>query len=419
VHASHEVGKSLCAAVAVGWWLDVHPPGTAFVVTSAPTAPQVRAILWREIARLHARGGLPGRLNQTEWFLPIRKPDGTFREELVAFGRKPADQDPTAFQGLHQRYMLVVLDESCGIPKNLFVAADSLIANDDSRMLAIGNPDDPRTEFAEVCKPGSGWNVIHISAFDSPNFTGEDVPDEIRPLLVGKTWVEEKRRKWGESNPLWKSKVEGEFPEQTDGGLISPGLVLAAQNRRLSLGEPRELGVDVGAGGDENVVYARWGPVARRLRRDRQPDTMKTLGNVLAHKREVEATAVKIDKCGVGLGAVNRAAELGEASVIGINVGEGAANNEEFENLRAEGYWGLRERFIDGDIDLDPDDLDLAAELVAIKYDRSSRGRTKIESKDEMRKRLDGRSPDNADALMLCFLDRRPAVFDPAAIAAF
>jgi hypothetical protein len=71
VMSCHEIGKSYISAVATGWWIDVHPPGSAFVVTSAPSAPQVRTVLWREISRVHTRGKLPGRVNQTEWLLPI------------------------------------------------------------------------------------------------------------------------------------------------------------------------------------------------------------------------------------------------------------------------------------------------------------------------------------------------------------
>src|SRR5690606_28787935 len=127
VRSGHGVGKSHVAALVACWWLDTHEPGTAFVVTSAPTFPQVRAILWRYIRRMHAAGDLPGRVNQTEWHLG---------GELVAFGRKPADHDESAFQGIHARYVLVILDEACGIPGQLWVAADALTTNVDCRILA-------------------------------------------------------------------------------------------------------------------------------------------------------------------------------------------------------------------------------------------------------------------------------------------
>jgi len=222
VRSCHDVGKTALAARVAAWWISVWPPGEAFVVTLAPTGHQVKALLWRELARVQRAAGLPGRMNQTEWYLG---------DELVAFGRSPKDTDPTAIQGIHARYVLVIFDEACGIAHALWDAADSLIANEDSRMLCIGNPDDPNTQFANVCKPGSGWNVIGISAFESPNFTGEAIPDWLRPLLVSRTWVDEKLRSWGETSPLYQSKVLGVFPEQSSDSLIPLTAIYAAKER--------------------------------------------------------------------------------------------------------------------------------------------------------------------------------------------
>src|SRR5262249_55451908 len=129
VMSCHEIGKSFLAGRIVAWWLDVWPPGEAFVVTSAPTGAQVQAILWKEIGRAHAKGNLRGRVTQTEWHL--RMPAGN--EELIAFGRKPSDYSPTSFQGIHARRVLYVFDEACGMPGSLWEAADSLIANDLSK----------------------------------------------------------------------------------------------------------------------------------------------------------------------------------------------------------------------------------------------------------------------------------------------
>ena len=201
VRSCHSAGKSFIASRIVSWWIARDKPGHAFVVTSAPTNPQVRAILWKEINRVHAKGNLPGRTNQTEWKLEVLG-----KEELVAFGRKPSDYDPTSFQGIHAPRVLVVFDEACGMPSLLWEAADSLISNDESKILVIGNPDDASTEFANVCKPGSGWNVIEIAAFDTPNFTGEPMPSHVLKQLAGKTYVEEKRRKWA---PTWTWTDDG------------------------------------------------------------------------------------------------------------------------------------------------------------------------------------------------------------------
>ncbi|MGL1102700.1 hypothetical protein ACSTLM_00630, partial [Vibrio parahaemolyticus] len=78
-------GKSFISGRIACWWIESHAPGQAFVVTSAPTAKQVRAILWREITRAHAAHGYQGRTNQTEWHITLLNG----HEELVAFGNKP------------------------------------------------------------------------------------------------------------------------------------------------------------------------------------------------------------------------------------------------------------------------------------------------------------------------------------------
>jgi len=407
VHSAHNLGKSMVSSRVACWWLDAHRPGDAFVISSAPTDSQVRAILWREINRAHAKGHLFGRVNQTEWWALGKAGN----EEIIAMGRKPQDQSPTAFQGIHQRYVLIIFDEATGITPALWEAADTLMSNEDSKFLAIGNPDDMNTEFGTVCKPGSGWNVIGISAFDSPNFTGEEVPEVIRHALVGPTWVEEKRRKWGEDNPLYISKVLGRFPEKSTSGLIPISWIRAAQLRDLSAlaaAGPSELGVDVGAGGDKNVIAHRRGPVVRIIREDSQPDTMISCGNLIRDLDSTGAAIAKVDYIGVGRGLVDRAKEQSKP-VRGVSVSARAIDPEHYANLRAEGYWGLRERFETGDIDIDPDDDDLAAQLANIKRKPTSAGKELIVSKKDStvatrEVRQDARSPDRADAVMLAFI---------------
>jgi len=411
--------------LAVGWWLDVNPPGDAFAVTSAPSGAQVKAILWREIGRVHARGNLNGRTNQTEWYM--RVPAGN--EELVAFGRKPDEYDPTAFQGIHARRVIYIFDEANGIRGRLHDAADSLIANDQGKALLISNPDDPEGEFYEACKPGSGWHVISISAFDSPNFTGEVLPPRILENLIGKVYVEEKRRKWApnwkwtedgkscvpppdakpeDTNPLWQSKILGVFPSKVaGGGLIPVSWVKAAQLRELIPANPVELGVDVGGGGDNTAVCLRRGSVYRIIRTDSDPNTMSQCGKVIEDLRAHNATAVKLDKIGIGWGISERGRELNHP-FIGINVGEGASEDavsedHRFVNLKAELWWGVRCMFERGEVDIDADDDDLAAELCSIRFERRSDGKIKISDK---RRDASGKiiaSPNRAESLMLAY----------------
>lgn len=76
---------------------------------------------------------------------------GSAGKELVALGRKDTDQ--AALQGIHALNPIIVIDEACGVPKSIFDAVDSLATNANTRVLAIGNSDDPvRTSLRSVSR---------------------------------------------------------------------------------------------------------------------------------------------------------------------------------------------------------------------------------------------------------------------------
>ena len=408
VHSCHNVGKTFTAALCTAWWLDTHPPGTAFVVTTAPTGPQVKALLWREINRLHARADLPGRVNLTEWYI---------NNELVAFGRKPSEYNASAFQGIHAKYVLVILDEACGIPTVLWVAAESIASNEGGHILAVGNPDDNGGDFARVCQPTSGWKVIHIGYHHTPNFTDEDVPESLREILISPTWVEDRRLDWTEQSALFQSKVLGLFPtDDADPWTVAP-LRFLSPCRYLDLpeGEPIEAGIDIAAGGDRTVIAERRGMRAGRIDAFRSTDPMETVGMLVERINEWGVQRVKVDVIGVGWGLYGRLRELsfkhnptGEwthsAEVVPVNFAEKSAHPKRFFNKRAEVWWTIGREYSRLQMwDLSSLDDDAIGELTAPKYEIvDSQGKIKIESKAEVIKRL-GRSPDVADALLLAF----------------
>jgi hypothetical protein len=397
--AAHDVSKSHTMSRLALWWIKVHPPGEAFVVTTAPTTPQVEAILWRYMGNAHRKAELSGRITlDAKWYIG---------NELVAYGRKPADYDPAAFQGIHARYVLVIIDEAGGVPKSIFDAVDALATNVDARVVAVGNPDDPASHFAIVCKPGSGWHVETISAFDTPAYTGEKVPEDLLPLLVSPEWVEERKVRWGVNSPIYQSKVLGEFPDISDDSLILPKWIEAAQKRTIKRNGRPVLAWDIARfGEDESVGMRREGGWVRVYRAHHKADTMTTTGHIAKAHRDIHAerglndfpTHV-VDVVGVGAGVYDRLVELG-IPVVPYSGGEAPFDKERFVNARAEDYWNLREIFETGEIDIDELDDVLAAQLGSIKWTVDSRGRVKIESKDDMRKR-GMPSPDRADTLAM------------------
>lgn len=420
VPSCHLGGKSFTASRAVGWWIDQHAPGEAFAVTTAPTGPQVDAILWKEIRRMHTKAKLRGRALTREWKV------GPGSGELVALGRKPNDYEPTAFQGLHERYVLAVLDEAGGIYGELWDAIDSLTGNDGSRILAIGNPDDPGSHFASICRPNSGWHVIHLDGYETPSMTGEEVPEYLRGLLISPTWIEEKRVEWGEDSAMFQAKVRGKFPDMTRTGVVPYAWAnrckvegawgMAAVQRAVStLTNLVELGIDVGAGGDETVIYARRGPaVLRAPWIDHSGDWERVVDLAIEAILEVDARRVKVDVIGIGWGVVGgleaaRKAGRHSAEIIGVNVAESSADPSKFPNLRSEVWWMMRDLARQGALDLRLVEDETIYQLTAPEY-KIVGGRTVVEPKAETRKRL-RRSPDRADALNLAYYSPPPKGF--------
>jgi len=437
VKSCHGPGKSFSASVAGAWWLDpdVHPLGSAFLVTTAPSYPQVEQILWREIARRHREGRLRGRITKDcKWHMgEVGAVRADASEEIIGIGRKPADYDDDTFQGIHARYFMAILDEACGIPESLWNSVLALATNENSRILAIGNPDDPNSRFAQICKPGSGWHLISISVWDTPNFTEEVlrefsdmgavpdghylrsdewVPDEVAEGLVSPQWVRDRIKDWGIGSPIYQSKVNGEFPDISDEYLISPALIERAHRNELSGFEMGRYGLDVARyGHDKTVLYRNRGGVVRLVEAWAKYDTMQTVGRVISHirKHPTVRVPINVDIIGVGSGVFDRMREQ-RFPVAPYQGSQRAGRPDKFKNRRAETWWTFRQLMEDDLIDLDPADEKLAGELGSIKWGTDSAGRIYIESKEDMVAR-GLPSPNHADAAVMSTVE--PAVLSP------
>ena len=211
----------------------------------------------------------------------------------------------------------------------------------------------------------------------------------------------------------------GEFPDQGEDTLISLSLLESAVKPRNGGTRPSSpsdaphdeesqehelvvMAVDVARfGSDKSVILKRRGMIVEEMQSHRGLDTMKLVGRVVDAIEAWHPEAVVVDEVGIGAGVVDRLRELGHR-VQAVNVGRPARENDHFANLRAEGYWILRQLFMDGTVSIPPDN-DLTGQLAALRYTFNSMGQVVMESKEEMRRRGVA-SPDKADALMMCFL---------------
>ena len=393
VKAGNGLGKGFCAAVALLWFMHVHQDA-AIALSTAPTFRQVRHILWRQVRRLYrpAAGALGGKMLDTRWELSGDR-------YAMGLSADSADQ----FQGFHSPNVFIVVDEAEGVGDEIYEAIESVMTSADPLLLLIGNPTTMAGAFRRAFyEERQIYRAITISALDSPNVQAGRV---VIPGLTTSRWIEERREIWGEENPVYRARVLGEFPEQGENTLLKLSDVEAAVERPCQAAEADEdiiLAVDVARfGADRSVILRRRGDCVDDIRVLRQMDTMQLAGWVSAAIRECSPAQIYVDEIGVGAGVVDRLRELGHP-VRGVNVAHKARQDGLFVNLRAEGYWTLRQRFASGRISI-PADNQLVGELAALRYGYDSQGRIQMESKDSMRKRGLS-SPDKADALMLAFL---------------
>lgn len=408
VVTSNGVGKSRLSAMLVNWWVDTHPVDDTTVVTTATNWKQVRNVLWKEIPRVKSDAGIGGKVNA----------DATWkvgdRQDPIAFGMKPDDKDESGFQGVHDQYVLVIMDEAGGISKEIFTAADAITTNKFARILAIANPNDPSCYMAEVYKremrlkpEERSWNIIQFGAYDTPNFTGEVVPVEVATRLVQVDWVEARKKEWGEDDPRFVARVLGEFPDVSDDGLFNMGRVMqsmeAYDTSEPDEGMPITIGVDVARyGSDSSVIVSNQGGYIRihgRYQGLNGPELARKVGELAV---EMEAVEIRIDAIGVGASVLDSIYNFvpPTISVVGIHGNAKSGDSTKWYNYRAAMYDQFAKAVADGRVYL-PDDDELHNEIASIKYEYRGSALL-IESKENMRKR-GIKSPDVLDAVIYAY----------------
>jgi hypothetical protein len=400
-------GKDWIASRIGTWWVST---GGILLATSN-TFPQLKDTYWRELRAAHRKGDLPGR---PSWGTDLRWEID--EERGWAIGRKPDDDDPEGFQGIHGAKVLVVIDEANGVSEALWEALRGAVVNADSRMLAIGNPLEPIGPFYNACR-SELWHVIPISVFDTPNFTGEPVPAKAANELVGPLWLEEHRALGLEGTPWWQAKVLGQFPDTASNAVIPLAWVEAAR-ARPHVPDAREwAGLDVARfGTDDTVLVTGSGNGFEEIEVVHGQGTMETAGMGLRYLT-ARRGSLAVDVIGVGSGVVDRIREQRPpGQLLAVNVGEKPDRDEELlQNLRAQVWWDMR-RALDPATD---EGLSFArlpehtyqrlrSELTAPTYKFTSSGKVQIESKEDLTKRGVS-SPDVADAACLALYARSRA----------
>lgn len=203
-----------------------------------------------------------------------------------------------------------------------------------------------------------------------------------------------------------------DFSAQSSEQLISLALATAASQKTWNANAPAirsapvVLGVDPARFGDDrSVIVRRQGLFMYPPLVFREVDTVWLARRVAFEIATHKPAAVFVDEGGVGAGVVDVLRQQLGHSVQAVQFGSRAKHPERFINLRTEMWWLMREWLeAGGTIPADPI---LIRELATPTYGFNGKGQVTLESKEDIKARLDtidtGGSPDIADALCCTF----------------
>jgi len=217
-------------------------------------------------------------------------------------------------------------------------------------------------------------------------------------------------------NPWWNSGLQKEMEEdfksdpdeaehiwnglprkQGQRSVLSRVAIREAMERVVEPEGKTQVGCDVARFGDDRTtIYKRKGLVTTAYKHISKQDTMTVAYECWTMAGNDPSIPIVIDDTGVGGGVSDRLRELG-AKVVAVNFGGAPSNPDKYTTIADELWFNfpINEASI-------PDDPELMRELAGRQYSYDSKGRRKIESKDDYKKR-NGRSPDCADGILLCY----------------
>lgn len=276
-----------------------------------------------------------------------------------------------------------------------------------------------------------------------------------KPYLVNTRWVIEKAIEWGTDHPLFMGKVLGEFPDEDGDVLVSEQDIRTAQNRAskdLSKETTGFIGLDVARFGvDKSALTSMVETEQISKKVMAKNDTNQVVGHTINFIEEHQKKFPRIKKWrlavdgGFGHGVIDRLRELKSekddariykilqtVDILEINFGSSdwltfnygwadevtrkrkendrkvQEDRENYCNFKAK-MFDLLSRDIKKVIKMIPDPV-FMKQLPTIRKDVDSKGRLKIESKEDYKERTGETSPDEADSFALCNFARYFAI---------
>ena len=387
-------GGTTVVSWALIWWLYVHP--TAKIIANAPKIEQLEINLWPETKKWIVGSFIEDDFEWTKSKIFLKG------REQENFAVMQTAAEPERLQGGHDPFMMIIIEEASGVSDASFIALMGSMTQEHNAMVILFNPNFERGFAREKYKdPHGRFHPIHMPA--------TNIKGDWRHSLVTDEQIVNLRR-YGRDSPEFRIFGLG-LPPITDSSSVIPWeWVYEASEFELpeSKDYRRIWGVDPAVTGDRCGFCERRGTKVTRIDAWRGLETMQIAGRVKFMfddlEKHLQPHEIFIDIIGVGRGVYDRLREQG-LPVRGISVARSPSAKDTFKRLRDELWWKAREWFETRAVSmhgLDKDFLrEMMNELTTPRYAIASNGVVEVESKKDFKKRLDGNSPDMADAFCL------------------
>ena len=356
----------------------------AMFVYVAPFLRQAKAIAWARLKSKIEPLRRTSVIDINEGELSVRfKHNGAI---IRLFG----GDNPDAMRGL--RLDGIVMDEVAQLKNELWTdIVQPALSDRLGWSIFIGTPSGINL-FSELYYKAideSDWTAARYTVYDTDSLH----PDEVTRL----------KRDMSETS--FAREYLCDFSAQGDDQLIALADTEDAAKRVYQQDHvklfPIILGIDPARlGDDRSVVFRRQGKQAFKPVVYRGIDNMELASRVANLIEQHNPDAVFCD-AGAGSGVIDRLRQL-SYDVIEVPFGGKALKQQQYINRRSEMWWLMKEWIEEGGAI--PNDIALKQELATPIYWYDNVGRRVLESKDQIKKRLQGAgSPDLADALALTF----------------
>jgi hypothetical protein len=366
----------------------------------------------------------------------------------------------SSLTGRHLPRMLFIVEEACGVDpiwwEVIMTMFDPGLGH---AQLCIFNPTDSTSQaYQEDLRADDAggcprWHRVRLNALNHPNVLAElqgepkpiphavsldQINGELRDLCEPVEDVTDVlgtdlewppgSGQWYRPGPVFQARWLGVWPD-AGAGVWSPALWEAcfpAGEPRLPLGRLPEIGVDcsMGKGEDFYAQHCRWGPVSLFHETSNTMDAVKIAGRVREGCRRAADYAtglrganvepvtppqirVKIDDDGTGNAVAALLRRDGYNCVL-VSAARVAAHADQYPRMRDEAWFAGAEKAKKGLVCLARLDRKTLArlrqQLLAPAWDMDDAGRRAVERKDQTKDKL-GRSPDDADAFNLAYLE--------------